>query len=326
MKKNNKTNGFLRTILIVCILVTISSSPLISNAITNTSMSVQTGIAALNTQLIQMLIEMIKQLQAQLQQLIAVKTASIIQCDWCGNSCINWANKNRASVYCTSVMPPTGSYCQNIDGTCQITSVFVTSTLQPIIPTTIIPNTTTTLTACVSEGNSISVTPIGFTQSCCSGLILCPPPTGILGSRGTCQKTCSTVPITTVPNSLSANCSWCGNQCILSSTLVGKNCANVMPVTGTTCVMLNNSCTITNSNSAIQGVETHIFEINLSYGMENDDVKVLQSLLSQKGYFTGIVSGYFGWQTDVAVKAFQLANNLPATGFVGSLTRELLNN
>jgi hypothetical protein len=76
----------------------------------------------------------------------------------------------------------------------------------------------------------------------------------------------------------------------------------------------------------VKGVETHIFDTDLSYGMENEDVKELQSILAQKGYFTGIVSGYFGWQTEGAVKAFQLANNLPTTGFAGSLTRGLLNN
>lgn len=59
--------------------------------------------------------------------------------------------------------------------------------------------------------------------------------------------------------------------------------------------------------------------------MEGDDVRELQSILAQKGYFSGIVSGWFGWQTEEAVKAFQTANNISATGFVGPLTRELLN-
>lgn len=96
-----------------------------------------------------------------------------------------------------------------------------------------------------------------------------------------------------------------------------------MPPTGSICSMVNGQCTAV--GGAVQGVETHIFSENLSYGMESDDVKELQSVLAIKGYFSGTISGYFGWQTEEAVKAFQAANNLSATGYVGPLTRELLN-
>ena len=43
---------------------------------------------------------------------------------------------------------------------------------------------------CVSEGKSISVTPDGFNQKCCDGLVLCPPAKGVVGIMGTCKKSC----------------------------------------------------------------------------------------------------------------------------------------
>jgi len=46
---------------------------------------------------------------------------------------------------------------------------------------------------CVSEGKSISVTPDGFNQKCCDGLVLCPPAKGVVGIMGTCKKSCEVV-------------------------------------------------------------------------------------------------------------------------------------
>jgi len=47
--------------------------------------------------------------------------------------------------------------------------------------------------SCVKENQSIPVTPVGLTQSCCSGLTLCPASTGVNGSRGTCKSSCNVV-------------------------------------------------------------------------------------------------------------------------------------
>jgi len=516
MKQKKKISFLFGMVLIASMLVAVGGAPAISNAVT--SASNQTSVTALNTQLIQMLMEMIRQLQTQLQQLMAVKnnptippSSAIIQCGWCGNSCINRASTSMANVYCADVMPSTGSYCLNIDGKCQITTDSTTVT------TTTVPNTTTTLMACISEGDSISVTPIGFTQNCCSGLTLCPPPANILGSRGTCQKTCiASVPtvfisgstylsinqtsqyianitggaypysfvwstdglVSSYSDSNVGNYKWtqsglhtinvkvtdskgvtgtgnltitinptstitctdtdggdamyqkgtitiktaAGGQWIYTDYCQGSNMvqeynclANPNPTNypdsnamsaymlsyhtcgvGETCydgackimgAYIQSPCSgygdvdldgyITSSDTEIvanypimltrltseqqrranvnldgvvnsldaslisqyisksistfpicpnvKGIGTHIFEINLGYGMENEDVKELQSLLAQKGYFSGVVSGYFGWQTEEAVKALQTANNLSVTGFVGPLTRELLN-
>ena len=58
----------------------------------------------------------------------------------------------------------------------------------------------------------------------------------------------------------------------------------------------------------------------LRYGTtDHQDVRVLQLKLRDLGYNVG-VDGYFGMSTLAAVKAFQTAHGLPATGVVANLT------
>ncbi len=69
-----------------------------------------------------------------------------------------------------------------------------------------------------------------------------------------------------------------------------------------------------------------MFTSNLGYGMRSADVVQLQNRLKMAGYFTYPTStGYFGPITRAAVKAYQTANGIPSTGFVGVLTRGALN-
>jgi hypothetical protein len=76
------------------------------------------------------------------------------------------------------------------------------------------------------------------------------------------------------------------------------------------------------------------FLINLSYGMTSPDIKQLQimlnkdpaTLVAQSGAGSiGNETEYFGTRTLSAVKRFQKINNLPTTGFVGPMTRKVLN-
>ena len=123
MKQKKKISFLLGMVLIASVLIGLGRTPAVSMAVTATSSSLQDQITSLQNQiLIQKLLALIAQLQAQLQQLIANKAITTVQCGWCGNSCINWAGKDKSSTVCADVMPPAGSYCQNINGTCQITN------------------------------------------------------------------------------------------------------------------------------------------------------------------------------------------------------------
>ncbi len=76
--------------------------------------------------------------------------------------------------------------------------------------------------------------------------------------------------------------------------------------------------------AAVAGV---IFLVDLSLGMQNEDVKKLQEFLRQdlQLYPEGLVTGYFGPLTQAAVKRFQAKYGLPQVGRVGPLTRSKLN-
>lgn len=73
------------------------------------------------------------------------------------------------------------------------------------------------------------------------------------------------------------------------------------------------------------------FNTNLSVGSTGADVSALQTWLISKGFSipsisTGVATpGYFGQQTKTAVIAYQRSVGLPTTGFVGPLTRGVLN-
>ena len=63
----------------------------------------------------------------------------------------------------------------------------------------------------------------------------------------------------------------------------------------------------------------------LYYGIEGDEVKNLQNLLKDLGYFIhDKLTGYYGFVTRKAVMEFQKDNDLPSVGVVGPLTRKLL--
>ncbi len=80
------------------------------------------------------------------------------------------------------------------------------------------------------------------------------------------------------------------------------------------------------SQGQVLGVSTFKFLNDLSEGMENEDVKELQARLRSAGHFSFATdTGYFGAVTVEAVKAYQAANGIPSTGYVGPLTRASLN-
>ena len=75
-------------------------------------------------------------------------------------------------------------------------------------------------------------------------------------------------------------------------------------------------------------VACNSFQNNLYFGLKSNEVSCLQEFLKQQGmniYPQGIVSGYFGFLTQVAVIKFQEKYGIFNTGFVGVLTRAKIN-
>ena len=73
--------------------------------------------------------------------------------------------------------------------------------------------------------------------------------------------------------------------------------------------------------------ERVVYKFNryLYHGSEGQEVKNLQSLLKDLGYFIfHKITGYYGLITTKAVSEFQRDNDLPGVGVVGPLTRKLL--
>lgn len=69
----------------------------------------------------------------------------------------------------------------------------------------------------------------------------------------------------------------------------------------------------------------YTFENFIGRGQQGKDVSELQKKLAALGFFKGNVTGYFGGQTEAALKAFQEANGIDARGYVGPGTRKALN-
>ncbi len=80
-------------------------------------------------------------------------------------------------------------------------------------------------------------------------------------------------------------------------------------------------------SSAVTG--DYVFTSNMTVGSKGVAVTALQQVLVNQGYLvmpTGVPMGYFGALTRAAVIKFQLAKGIaPAVGYVGSITRGVLN-
>ncbi|GAA3408487.1 peptidoglycan-binding protein [Paenibacillus hodogayensis] len=57
-------------------------------------------------------------------------------------------------------------------------------------------------------------------------------------------------------------------------------------------------------------------------GAKGPDVFAVQGMLKSLGYFNGTITGYYGSETEAAVKRFQQKYNLPVTGAVDNKTLE----
>jgi len=88
-----------------------------------------------------------------------------------------------------------------------------------------------------------------------------------------------------------------------------------------------NSAPLEGAGPAVSPAPKVSFSKNLYYGLENDqDVTALQELLTKLDFYSGPITGNFYSLTRNAVIKFQKAHDIvPAVGYAGALTREVLN-
>ena len=119
-------------------------------------------------------------------------------------------------------------------------------------------------------------------------------------------------------------------QCQTGYALINGACWQIVTSTPATVPSVNNSGIANTSATPTINVtpSAPLITKNLSIGSSGGDVLALQAFLENKGYLTlpaGATNGYFGNLTKQALVAFQQSAGLPATGYCGSLTRQIIN-
>ena len=79
------------------------------------------------------------------------------------------------------------------------------------------------------------------------------------------------------------------------------------------------------SAMALPTITAASIDTNLKYGARGTEVSELQEFLIDKGFLSGAPTGNFFSLTLKAVIAYQTSVSLPATGFVGPMTRNAIN-
>ncbi|MBT4349398.1 peptidoglycan-binding protein [bacterium] len=90
--------------------------------------------------------------------------------------------------------------------------------------------------------------------------------------------------------------------------------------------IISNIINYVNGENLQLSTNEFVFSSFLNVGTVGNEVRELQKLLKQLGYFTyPSITGYFGPVTTQAVKDFQRANNIISVGYIGPQTRAALN-
>jgi hypothetical protein len=119
-----------------------------------------------------------------------------------------------------------------------------------------------------------------------------------------------------------------GTETTTHTSLIRSNgCPSVVPITFLQSITKSSSTEI-NISKSTKEYNKFLFLKNLSYKMSGEDVYALQKYFQEQGLMSGNIkiNGYFGKQTLDSVKKYQKLNKIKQTGFVGPLTRDLLNN
>ena len=79
------------------------------------------------------------------------------------------------------------------------------------------------------------------------------------------------------------------------------------------------------TSAKLYAADVQIYRVQKTYaklkrGDSGERVKTLQNTLKQKGYYGGVVTGYYSFETFVAVKNFQTDSGLRADGVAGQQT------
>ena len=113
-----------------------------------------------------------------------------------------------------------------------------------------------------------------------------------------------------------------GSSLIISG--IKKGCAVIVVCSSNnTCGALLVSVGITNSTTTTTA--GHKFTSNLTYGDSGSEVTALQQKLEAEGYYSGPITGYYGYLTTAAVRSYQKAKGISQTGTMGPLTMSALN-
>jgi peptidoglycan hydrolase-like protein with peptidoglycan-binding domain len=114
-------------------------------------------------------------------------------------------------------------------------------------------------------------------------------------------------------------------QLLLDYLLKGMNTRKIISI-GALAIAFGLVTSVAIPNSTLAASNGKTFDKNLSHGAKNSaDVKDLQDFLSKEGHLKVFSTGNFLDLTTKAVKSFQTANKIPATGFFGPLTRAAVN-
>lgn len=115
-----------------------------------------------------------------------------------------------------------------------------------------------------------------------------------------------------------------GNTLIVTGVTYGTAQVTVCQSGNTTCLpiafVVNQAAPVYTGTGG-----PHIFNTDLWSEMTSNEVRELQTYLIGENYLNSNVTGYFGPLTFDAVKRFQAAHNISTTGYVGILTRTVMN-
>lgn len=117
-----------------------------------------------------------------------------------------------------------------------------------------------------------------------------------------------------------------GSSSSSSSHSSGGSKTGISTTTVTATTSLPTLVTVQTPTGTVLGAATYNFAMDLTLGSYGSDVKALQEILISEGYLAVTTpTSYFGMLTRAAVIKYQAAHGVSATGYVGPMTRAILN-